>query len=161
MQQWTTDIQWREAPDDLAAWKEGRTGIDIVDAGMMQLKHTGWMHNRVRMIVAMFLCKNLLIDWREGESHFSRCLIDYDFASNNGGWQWAASTGTDAAPYFRIFNAETQGARFDPDGTYRRRWLGDRILGSVPPIVDLKTSRVRAIETFKAAQAEWRESKQA
>lgn len=161
MQRWTTDIPWREAPEDLAAWKEGRTGIDIVDAGMMQLKHTGWMHNRVRMVVAMFLCKNLLIDWREGEAHFSRSLIDYDFASNNGGWQWAASTGTDAAPYFRIFNAETQGVRFDPDGTYRRRWLGDRTLGSLPPIVDLKTSRVRAIETFKVAQAEWQESKQA
>ncbi len=155
MQQWTTDIDWRDSPKDLQAWKDGRTGIDIVDAGMIQLKETGWMHNRVRMVVAMFLSKNLLIDWRHGEDHFSSSLVDYDFASNNGGWQWAASTGTDAAPYFRIFNAETQGERFDHDGNYRRQWLRGRPKGTVPPIVDLKTSRVRAIETFKAAQADW------
>lgn len=159
MQKWTTNIQWRDSSEELEAWKEGRTGIDIIDAGMIQLKETGWMHNRVRMVVAMFLCKNLLIDWRLGEAHFSKSLVDYDFASNNGGWQWAASTGTDAAPYFRIFNAETQGTRFDPDGIYRRRWLGDRAPGSIAQIVDLKTSRVRAIETFKTAQAEWHESK--
>ena len=161
MQQWTSDIPWRDCPEDLEAWKEGRTGIDIVDAGMIQLKETGWMHNRVRMIVAMFLCKNLLLDWRLGEAHFCSSLIDHDFASNNGGWQWAASTGTDAAPYFRIFNPVTQGERFDPDGTYRRRWLGERPLGSLAPIVDLKTSRVRAIETFKATQAEWQGRNQA
>ena len=159
MQAWTSDIHWRESPKDFKAWQDGRTGIDIVDAGMLQLKKTGWMHNRVRMIVAMFLCKNLLLDWRLGEAHFRRSLIDYDFASNNGGWQWAASTGTDAAPYFRIFNPVTQGERFDPDASYRRL-AGRQTPASLEPIVDLKSSRIRAIETFKATQAEWQSGAQ-
>ena len=149
MQGWTRNIPWRDAPGDLECWKQGRTGIEIVDAAMHQLARTGWMHNRARMIVSMFLTKNLLIDWREGELHFSRHLVDYDFPSNNGGWQWAASTGTDAAPYFRIFNPDTQAQRFDPDGAYRRKWLPQTSPLLSSPIVDLKSSRVRAIEVFK------------
>ena len=107
----TEFLQWRNAPEDLAAWCEGRTGIPIVDAAMRQLINTGWMHNRLRMIVAMFLSKHLLIDWRLGEQFFMQHLIDGHLASNNGGWQWAASTGTDAVPYFRIFNPVTQSQR--------------------------------------------------
>ena len=149
MQQWTKSIPWRDAPDDLEAWQRGQTGIEIVDAAMKQLNQTGWMHNRTRMIVAMFLTKNLLIDWRHGEHYFSQHLVDYDFASNNGGWQWAASTGTDAAPYFRIFNPDTQAQRFDPDGGYRRRWLDGKDLLTNAPIVDLKSSRKHAIDVFK------------
>ena len=152
MQKWTRAIPWRDAPEDLTSWQQGSTGIEIVDAAMHQLNQTGWMHNRARMIVAMFLTKNLLIDWRHGERYFSQHLVDYDFASNNGGWQWAASTGTDAAPYFRIFNPDTQAQRFDPDGEYRRRWLPDD--GSLlrTPIVELKSSRKHAIEVFKACR---------
>ncbi|WP_339675470.1 deoxyribodipyrimidine photo-lyase [uncultured Zhongshania sp.] len=117
-QSYTDAIPW---PNDQAlfdAWREGRTGYPIVDAAMRQLSATGWMHNRLRMITASFLCKDLHIDWRWGERHFLETLIDADFASNNGGWQWAASTGTDAAPYFRIFNPTTQGQRFDADGEF-------------------------------------------
>ena len=102
--------------EDLNKWKEGKTGIPIVDAGMREMLATGWMHNRTRMIVAMFLSKNLLINWQEGEKYFMEHLVDGDLASNNGGWQWSASTGTDAAPYFRIMNPETQSIRFDPEG---------------------------------------------
>ena len=152
MQAWTSAVEWRDAPEDLEAWRRGETGIEIVDAAMHQLSETGWMHNRCRMIVAMFLTKNLLIDWRHGERHFSTHLVDYDFASNNGGWQWAASTGTDAAPYFRIFNPDTQAERFDPDGAYRRRWLDPAAGLMRAPIVDLKSSRLRAIEVFKQAK---------
>ncbi len=152
MQAWTASVAWRDAPGDLEAWRRGETGIEIVDAAMHQLAETGWMHNRCRMIVAMFLTKNLLIDWRHGERHFSTHLVDYDFASNNGGWQWAASTGTDAAPYFRIFNPDTQAERFDPDGAYRRRWLDPAAGLMRDPIVDLKSSRLRAIEVFKQAK---------
>lgn len=111
----TRRIRWRESDAGFDAWRQGRTGYPIVDAAMRQLLRTGWMHNRLRMITAMFLTKDLLIDWRLGERHFMRHLIDGDLASNNGGWQWSASTGTDAAPYFRIFNPVTQGKRFDPD----------------------------------------------
>ena len=110
---------------------------------------TGWMHNRVRMITAMFLTKNLLIDWRRGERFFAKHLVDYDFASNNGGWQWSASSGTDAAPYFRIFNPDRQAELFDPERTYRRRWNPDHHPLSTMPIVDLVSSRRRAIEIFK------------
>ncbi|MHB8135622.1 MAG: cryptochrome/photolyase family protein [Anaerolineaceae bacterium] len=117
------DIPWRNAPDDLLAWKAGLTGFPVVDAGMRQLKETGWMHNRARMIVASFLVKDLLINWQEGESWFKQLLIDGDPASNNGGWQWVAGTGTDAAPYFRIFNPVSQGKKFDPKGNYVRRWV--------------------------------------
>ncbi|WP_180034024.1 MULTISPECIES: deoxyribodipyrimidine photo-lyase [unclassified Acinetobacter] len=163
----TNKIQWRNAPEDLAAWQQGQTGIPIVDAGMRQMLATGWMHNRVRMITAMFLCKNLLIDWRLGESWFMQHLIDGDLAANNGGWQWCASTGMDAVPYFRIFNPVSQSLKFDPNGDYIREWVPelahldaksihepyaknpDLELDYPKPIVDLKASRVRAIEAFK------------
>lgn len=135
----TDRIRWSDDERAFAAWCAGRTGVPIVDAGMRQLLATGWMHNRVRMIVAMYLTKDLFIDWRKGEKHFMRHLIDGDLASNNGGWQWSASTGTDAAPYFRIFNPVSQSRRFDPDGTYIRRWvpeLGDVAGGEKGPIHD-------------------------
>ncbi|MFQ1043766.1 cryptochrome/photolyase family protein [Acinetobacter sp. NIOH-H-8] len=163
----TNKIQWRNAPEDLAAWQQGQTGIPIVDAGMRQMLATGWMHNRVRMITAMFLCKNLLIDWRLGESWFMQHLIDGDLAANNGGWQWCASTGMDAVPYFRIFNPVSQSLKFDPNGNYIREWVPelahldaksihepyarnpDLQLDYPKPIVNLKQSRIRAIEAFK------------
>lgn len=164
----TEAVPWRNDPEALAAWKEGRTGIPIVDAAMRQMLATGWMHNRLRMISAMFLTKNLLIDWREGERWFMRHLIDGDLASNNGGWQWSASTGTDSAPYFRVFNPVTQSQRFDPNGGFIRTWIpelrhldakkihlpppGDLLeTTSYPrPIVDLGETRRRAIDTFKS-----------
>lgn len=124
------DIAWANDPADFEAWCAGQTGYPIVDAGMRQLLATGWMHNRVRMIVASFLVKDLLVDWRWGERHFMRHLIDGDPAVNNGNWQWAAGTGTDAAPYFRIFNPTAQGERFDPAGAYVRRWVPE--LAGVP-----------------------------
>ena len=117
------NLVWRNAAEDLQAWQEGRTGYPIVDAGMRQLAETGWMHNRARMITASFLVKHLLIHWQEGEKWFMRHLIDGDLAANNGGWQWTAGTGTDAAPYFRIFNPTLQAKKFDPDGEYIRRWV--------------------------------------
>jgi deoxyribodipyrimidine photo-lyase len=117
------DLRWHNDRQAFAAWQNGRTGYPIVDAGMRQLLATGWMHNRARMIVASFLTKDLLVDWRWGERHFMQHLIDGDPAANNGGWQWTAGTGTDAAPYFRIFNPVTQGERYDPQGTYIRRWV--------------------------------------
>jgi deoxyribodipyrimidine photo-lyase len=116
-------IPWRNDPDEFAAWCAGRTGYPVVDAAMRQLLMTGWMHNRARMITASFLVKDLLIDWRWGEKWFMQHLVDGDPAANNGGWQWTAGTGTDAAPYFRIFNPTTQGQKFDPSGHYIRRWL--------------------------------------
>ncbi len=116
-------LPWSGTPEQLEIWKQGRTGYPIVDAGMRELLATGFMHNRVRMIVASFLTKDLLLDWRHGERHFMRHLLDGDLANNNGGWQWAAGTGTDAAPYFRIFNPTSQGERFDPEGAYVRRWV--------------------------------------
>ena len=116
-------IQWRNDEDEFAAWREGRTGYPMVDAAMRQLLATGWMHNRTRMVAASFLVKDLLIDWRWGEEWFMQQLLDGDPASNNGGWQWTAGTGTDAAPYFRIFNPVSQGVKFDPDGVYVRRWV--------------------------------------
>jgi len=116
-------IRWRGNPGHLAAWQAGRTGYPLVDAGMRELAATGFMHNRVRMVVASFLAKDLLLDWRLGERHFMQRLVDGDLASNNGGWQWAASTGTDAQPYFRIFNPVLQGERFDPHGAYVGRWV--------------------------------------
>jgi deoxyribodipyrimidine photo-lyase len=115
-------LVWRGSDAEFTAWTRGRTGYPIVDAGMRELQATGLMHNRVRMIVASFLTKDLLIDWRRGERWFMNHLVDGDLASNNGGWQWAAGTGTDAAPYFRIFNPVTQGMRFDANGAYVRRW---------------------------------------
>ncbi len=116
-------LEWRDSSDDLEAWKQGRTGFPLVDAGMRQLAATGWMHNRLRMLTAMFLSKHLLLDWRQGEWHFMNLLVDGDFAANNGGWQWSASTGTDAVPYFRIFNPHAQARRFDPDGRFIRRYV--------------------------------------
>ena len=150
---WTDRVAWSESSEALEAWKVGRTGIAIVDAGMRQLAATGWMHNRVRMIVATFLSKHLLVDWREGERFFLSSLADADFPSNNGGWQWAASTGTDAAPYFRVFNPDTQRKRFDPAGEYIARWAPDHLDGTAPaPMVELKEARARAIEAFKMAK---------
>lgn len=117
------DVAWRDDPAGFQAWRTGRTGYPIVDAGMRQLAETGWMHNRVRMITASFLVKDLLIDWRLGEAHFRRELIDAEVSQNAGNWQWVAGTGPDAAPYFRIFNPVTQSRRFDPGGGYLRRWV--------------------------------------
>ena len=116
-------LKWENDKKKFSAWCEGRTGFPIVDAGMRQLNKTGWMHNRVRMIVASFLTKDLHIDWRWGEKYFSSKLVDYDPSSNNGGWQWAASTGADAQPYFRIFNPWRQQERFDPDALYIKEWI--------------------------------------
>ena len=117
------NIVWRNDEDEFEAWQEGRTGVPIVDAAMRQLREVGWIHNRARMIVASYLTKDLLIDWRWGEKHFMDELLDGDQASNNGGWQWAAGTGTDAAPYFRIFNPVLQSIKFDPGGDYIRNWI--------------------------------------
>lgn len=123
-------IRWKEWPTGLSAWQEGRTGYPLVDAAMRQLKHSGWMHNRLRMIVASFLTKDLGIDWRLGERHFAEQLNDFDLSANNGGWQWAASTGCDAQPYFRIFNPVTQSENFDPEGKFIRRYVPE--LAAVP-----------------------------
>lgn len=171
-------LAWREDATALAAWQRGQTGIPIVDAGMRELWETGFMQNRVRMLTASLLAKNLLVDWRLGEAWFWDCLVDADPASNPGNWQWVAGSGLDASPYFRIFNPVTQGNRFDPDGAYIRRWIpelaklpddhiqdpasappdvlrrADITLGKTYPasIVDLKHSRERALEAFKALQ---------
>ncbi len=162
-------VQWRENEPEFNAWCEGKTGYPLVDAAMRQLKETGWMHNRLRMVVASFLTKHLLIDWRKGERFFMDHLIDGDLASNNGGWQWAASTGCDAQPYFRIFNPITQSERFDPNGEFIRKYIPElknvpdkqihfphKYLASIgcdavywPAIVDHKAARERALDAFK------------
>lgn len=169
---WTDNVVWRNDEALLDAWKNGLTGFPIVDAAMRQLNETGWMHNRLRMIVASFLVKDLLIDWREGERYFMSQLVDGDLAANNGGWQWAASTGTDAAPYFRIFNPTTQGEKFDKSGAFIRRWLP--ALAQVPdsaihapwlwaqkqgvsldyprPVVDHRSARVATLAAYEAAR---------
>lgn len=126
-----SQVAWRYDQADLNAWKLGKTGLPVVDAAMRQLAQSGWMHNRARMIVASFLVKDLLIDWREGEKWFAEQLVDADPAANNGGWQWSAGTGTDAAPYFRVFNPVLQGQKFDPDGAYVRKWVPE--LSAFPP----------------------------
>lgn len=145
-------IQWRNDPAEFDRWKNGETGIPIVDAGMRELNTTGFMHNRVRMIVASFLCKNLLIDWRWGEAYFAMKLLDYDMSANVGNWQWAAGSGVDAAPYFRVFNPQTQALKFDPLARYIRKWVPELDSLEYPmPMVDLKTSRERAIATYKRA----------
>lgn len=123
-------INWPGTEDDFKSWCDGQTGFPLVDAAMRQLRETGWMHNRCRMVVASFLTKDLLVDWRRGESWFARWLLDFDLAANNGGWQWCASTGCDAQPYFRIFNPVNQSEKFDPDGSYIRRWVPE--LARVP-----------------------------
>ena len=143
-------IPWINDELQFAAWCEGKTGYPIVDAGMRELNETGFMHNRVRMIVSSFLTKHLLIDWRWGEAYFAEKLIDFELASNNGGWQWAASSGVDAAPYFRIFNPYLQTERFDPELKYIRKWVPELDSSSYPkPIVEHKMARERAIETYK------------
>lgn len=148
-------IEWRNDPDDFAAWCMGKTGYPIVDAGMRELAHTGYMHNRVRMITASFLTKHLLIDWRWGEAWFARHLLDFDLASNNGGWQWAAGCGTDAAPYFRIFNPYAQTEKFDPDSAYINKWVPEWNSTDYPkPIVDHSAARIRCLDIYKKALKE-------
>jgi len=143
---------WREDAAQRDAWQRGRTGIPMVDAGMRELWHTGWMHNRMRMVVASFLVKNLRLHWLEGARWFWDTLVDADLASNTLGWQWAAGCGADAAPYFRVFNPESQAAKFDTAGDYQRRWVPEAAagpLGGYPAaIVDLKASRVAALAAF-------------
>jgi deoxyribodipyrimidine photo-lyase len=164
----TERLGWERNEEHLQAWKEGRTGIPIIDAAMRQMQSMGWMHNRLRMLTAMFLSKNLLINWREGERWFMQHLIDGDLSANNGGWQWSASTGTDSVPYFRVFNPVTQSQRFDPQGTFIRKWVpeladfdakrihegaGQRDMfeaSAYPaPIVDLRETRQRALVAFR------------
>jgi len=169
-QDYSKKIEWRYSEKEFTAWKEGMTGFPIVDAAMRQLNHEGWMHNRLRMVVAMFFTKNMLHDWRLGEAYFMQNLIDGDFASNNGGWQWSSSTGTDAAPYFRIFNPITQSTNFDKEGLFIKKYVTelkdlDKSIIHNPPkehrkycnypesILDLKESRLRAIEAFKIAKS--------
>ena len=168
-QDYTRSIKWRNSGEELEAFYTGRTGFPIVDAGIRQMLAEGWMHNRLRMVVAMFFTKNMLHDWRLGEKFFMEHLIDGDFCSNNGGWQWSSSTGTDAAPYFRIFNPITQSQNFDPDGEFIKKFIPE--LKDVPvaqihqpqsdlfsstnypaPMLDLKESRLRAIQAFKDAR---------
>ncbi len=145
-------IRWRNNEAEFTRWCQGKTGYPIVDAGMRQLNETGYMHNRVRMIVASFLTKHLLIDWRWGESYFAKKLLDYELASNNGGWQWAAGTGTDAQPYFRIFNPYSQTDKFDPDKKYIREWVPEYCTDDYPePLVEHKAARQRALDTYKEA----------
>ncbi|MEM1246592.1 MAG: deoxyribodipyrimidine photo-lyase [Acidobacteriota bacterium] len=163
-------LAWENDRELFDAWCEGRTGFPLVDAGMRELNATGFMHNRARMVVASFLTKDLLIDWRWGEKYFMHKLIDGDPANNNGGWQWAASTGTDAQPYFRIFNPVSQSKKFDADGEYIRRWVPELEGASTPavhepwkrpletqdypqPVVDHSERRNRALEMYKAAKA--------
>ena len=164
-------IPWRNDPAEFEAWKHGQTGYPIVDAAMRQLLQTGWMHNRSRMIVASFLVKDLLIDWRWGERWFMQNLVDGDIAANNGGWQWSAGTGTDAAPYFRIFNPILQGKKFDPNGDYVRSWIPElsevatqyihtpwnlpdsQLINKYPkPIIDHSFARERTLEAYRIAK---------
>jgi deoxyribodipyrimidine photo-lyase len=168
-QDYTKSIRWRHSEKELEAFYEGKTGFPIVDAGIRQMLSEGWMHNRLRMVVAMFFTKNMLHDWRLGEKFFMQHLIDGDFSSNNGGWQWSSSTGTDSAPYFRIFNPITQAQNFDPDGEFIKKFIPelkdfpianihqpkDDLFSSTDypsPILDLKESRIRAIQAFKDAR---------
>lgn len=145
-------IEWRNDEKEFEKWCEGKTGYPIVDAGMRELNHTGFMHNRVRMITASFLTKHLLIDWRWGEAYFAKKLLDFDLASNNGGWQWAAGSGTDAAPYFRVFSPAAQQEKFDPEYKYVRKWVPEYGTAAYPkPIVDHKFARERCLEVYKFA----------
>lgn len=145
-------IRWRNNEEEFDAWKSGQTGYPLVDAGMRELNKTGHMHNRVRMLVASFLCKHLLIDWRWGEAYFAKKLLDFELSSNVGNWQWAAGTGVDAAPYFRIFNPTTQIDKFDKQHEYIEKWVPDRNDLSYPqPIVDHKFARERCLSIYKTA----------
>ena len=168
-QDYTKNIKWRFDQDEFEAWKRGKTGFPIIDSAMRQLNTEGWMHNRLRMVVAMFFTKNMLHDWRLGEAFFMENLIDGDFSSNNGGWQWSSSTGTDAAPYFRIFNPITQSKNFDSDGLFIKKHIEElqdldkkeihdpsekvrKHLNYPMQILDLKESRLRAIDAFNEAK---------
>ena len=145
-------IVWRNNEHEYDRWKTGSTGYPMVDAGMRQLNATGYMHNRLRMITASFLTKHLLIDWRLGEAYFAQQLFDYELSSNNGGWQWTAGTGCDAAPYFRIFNPIEQQKKFDNNGEYIRRWIPELNSMDYPqPVVDHKHARERCLSTYKNA----------
>ena len=147
-------FQWEPQSDQVEAWKRGRTGIPLVDAGMRELWHSGTMHNRVRMVTASFLVKNLLVDWRVGEQWFWDCLVDADEASNPANWQWVAGSGADAAPYFRIFNPLLQAQKFDPHGDYQRRWVPELGTPDYPePIVDLASSRREALAHYEVVKA--------
>ena len=148
-------IQWRNDEVEFKKWCAGTTGYPMVDAGMRQLNQTGYMHNRVRMITAGFLCKHLLIDWRWGEAYFAKKLFDYELSANNGNWQWAAGTGCDAAPYFRIFNPEEQLKKFDPKYLYINKWIPEFGTDRYPsPMVDHKEARLRALDVYKRGIAE-------
>ncbi len=143
-------VAWRNDESDFEAWSRGETGYPLVDAGMRELNQTGYMHNRVRMVTASFLCKHLLIDWRWGEAYFARKLLDYELSSNNGNWQWSAGTGCDASPYFRIFNPESQLKKFDKKLEYIRKWVPEwESSGYREPMVDHKLARKRALEVYK------------
>ena len=145
-------IHWRNNTDDFERWTSGKTGFPLVDAGMRELNATGFMHNRVRMLTASFLTKNLLIDWRWGEKYFAEKLLDFDLASNNGGWQWAAGSGTDAAPYFRIFSPEAQMLKFDPQYQYIKKWVPE--FGTphyVKPMIDSKLSKELCLAAYQLA----------
>lgn len=145
-------IKWRNNEREFKLWCEGKTGYPLVDAGMHEINATGFMHNRVRMVVASFLSKHLLIDWRWGEAYFAEKLLDYDLAANNGGWQWAAGSGTDAAPYFRIFNPTAQAEKFDGKGEYIKKWVPElNTLDYPEPIVDHKMARERCLKAYKEA----------
>ena len=144
-------IVWRNNTAEFEQWCAGQTGYPLIDAGMRQLNTTGYMHNRVRMVVASFLCKHLLIDWQWGEAYFAKKLLDYELSSNNGNWQWAAGTGCDAAPYFRVFNPTAQLNKFDKDLKYTRKWVSEyEGFGYVQPIVEHAFARARALKTYKA-----------
>jgi deoxyribodipyrimidine photo-lyase len=145
-------LEWRNNEEEFKAWCEGKTGYPIVDAGMRELNETGFMHNRVRMIVASFLTKHLLIDWKWGEAYFAQKLLDFELSSNNGGWQWAAGSGTDAAPYFRIFNPMEQTKKFDQNMEYIQKWVPEWASSDYPkPIVDHVFARKRCLEAYKKA----------
>ena len=148
------NIPWRNNENEFALWCKGETGYPIVDAGMRQLNETGWMHNRVRMIVAGFLTKHLLIDWRWGEAYFAKKLLDYELSSNNGNWQWAAGSGCDSAPYFRIFNPTSQTIKFDPKLVYIKKWIIQFNQYHLSPIVDHEYARKRALDVYKKALSE-------
>lgn len=145
-------IKWRYDEDEFKKWCEGKTGYPLVDAGMRQLNAIGFMHNRVRMVTASFLAKHLLLNWRLGEAYFAEKLLDYDLAANNGGWQWATGSGTDAAPYFRIFNPAAQAEKFDPKGEYIKKWVPEFGTADYPePMVDHKMARERCLKAYKDA----------